>query len=387
MSTNRGDSNNVTVIDPENISQRSIDSSSSYIHLDSILSKKQIKQWRENGYLLLDNIFNVDIVQNAVKEIHDRVQSSSTSDFTSIGGPDALEFPTGMSSLDSLSIDRSLITIVKELLNTNEVLLTQAETWKKVGIDPEISSDSSTSSGSSSSSGVIDNTFNNQDQRMHMDFPNHTILHPPPFHLPEAVACIIYLSNSDECGGATHIVPRLSEDDELYQWPYSNMPGFGAIPWINDRTLAEGYLNDHYPEVAAFRKALYDREVGITFKIGTLLVYRHDLWHRGTPLLPTSTRYVQNIVYKLPHCHWLHNWNQGAAKYIYEKKKYVERLIAQLDVNQRSCLGIPLPGHVYWTKLTIAAVEKRYGCFGMDMSPYLQALSNQNSDVYPTDIV
>ena len=137
----------------------------------------------------------------------------------------------------------------------------------------------------------------------------------------------------------------------------------------------------------SWSKALYDREVGITFKTGTLLVYRHDLWHRGTPLLPTSTRYVQNIVYKLPHCHWLHNWNQGAAKYIYEKKKYVERLIAQLDVNQRSCLGIPLPGHVYWTKLTIAAVEKRYGCFGMDMSPYLQALSNQNLDVYPTDIV
>lgn len=378
------------MIHPEEIhvAHRSIDSSFPlYDHLDSILSKKQIKQWRENGYLLLDNIFNVDIVHNAVKEIDDRVQSSSSTDFTSIGGPDALEFPTGMPSLDSLSIDRSLITIMKELLNTNEVLLAQAETWKKVGLEPETSKSNTSRSDSSCSSSL----FSNQDQRMHMDFPNHTILHPPPFHSPEAVACIIYLSNSDECGGATHIVPRLSEDDELYQWPYSNMPGFGAIPWINDRTLAEEYLNDHYPDVAVFRKALYDREVGITFKTGTLLVYRHDLWHRGTPLLPTSTRYVQNIVYKLSHCHWLHNWNHGAAKFIYEKKKYVEKLIAQLDVYQRYCLGIPLPGHSYWTKLTIAAVEKRYGCFGMDMSPYLQALSDQNSDVnaesISTDIV
>ena len=48
------------------------------------------------------------------------------------------------------------------------------------------------------------------------------------------------------------------------------MPGFGAIPWIHDRTLTEEYLNDHYPEVAVFRKALYDREVGITFKTGTV---------------------------------------------------------------------------------------------------------------------
>lgn len=112
------------------------------------------------------------------------------------GGTGALEFPTGLTSLDALSIYPSLIKAIQELLNQSEIRLSQAETWKKIGssIDNHTPND--------------DVTYSNQDQRMHMDFPNHTLLHPPPFDEPEAVACIIYLSDSNDCGGATHIVPR-----------------------------------------------------------------------------------------------------------------------------------------------------------------------------------
>ena len=112
------------------------------------------------------------------------------------GGTGALEFPTGLESLDALSIYPSLIKAVQELLNRSEIRLSQAETWKKIGLS--IDNDAINA----------DVTFSNQDQRMHMDFPNHTLLHPPPFDEPEAVACIIYLSDSMECGGATHIVAR-----------------------------------------------------------------------------------------------------------------------------------------------------------------------------------
>jgi hypothetical protein len=52
--------------------------------------------------------------------------------------------------------------------------------------------------------------------------------------------------NSNKC--PTHNYLKLT----LYQWPYSNMSGFGAVPWIHDRTLAEEYLNDHYPEVKLY---------------------------------------------------------------------------------------------------------------------------------------
>ena len=118
------------------------------------------------------------------------------------------------------------------------------------------------------------------------------------------------------------------------------MPGFGEIPWINDRTCAESYLKNNHPTIASFRKELYRRERSIIFQPGTILFYRHDLWHRGTPLLPNAIRFVQNIVYKIPNCDWLNNWNQGPAKNMYRIDQYNEKLIARLDIYQRNCLGI-----------------------------------------------
>lgn len=151
------------------------------------------------------------------------------------------------------------------------------------------------------------------------------------------------------------------------------MPGFGTIPWKNDRSTVEQYLRDNYPEVAEFREKLYAREVSVTFTPGTVLLYRHDIWHRGTPLIPGGVRYVMNLVFKKPNCDWLNNWNKGTAYSMYGREQYVEKLIAQLTVEQRNCLGIPLPGHPHWTPEMLLAVERRYGAFGFDMEPYKKA--------------
>lgn len=47
-----------------------------------------------------------------------------------------------------------------------------------------------------------------------------------------------------------------------------------------------------------------------------------------------------------------------------------ERLIARASLEQRAVLGFPQPGSDYWCAETIAAVEARYGVYGMDMTPY-----------------
>jgi hypothetical protein len=52
----------------------------------------------------------------------------------------------------------------------------------------------------------------------------------------------------------------------------------------------------------------------------------------------------------------------------------MERWIAQASVEQRALLGFPVPGHSYWSIETVAAVEARYAAFGIDMSPYRDAL-------------
>jgi hypothetical protein len=152
------------------------------------------------------------------------------------------------------------------------------------------------------------------------------------------------------------------------------MPGYGEIPWKNDRTTVEAFLRENYPEVATFREKLYAREKTITYSPGTVLFYRHDLWHRGTPLLPGSERYVQNLVFKRAGCDWLNNWNRGTAYSMYSRDQYVEKLIARLTVQQRGVLGFPPPGHAYWTEDTVAAVRLRYGVFGMDVTPYLEGM-------------
>ena len=62
---------------------------------------------------------------------------------------------------------------------------------------------------------------------MHMDYPNHTLLHPPEWANPEVIAVIVYLDDIDDCGGPTALVMRDDDLDPLYIPPYVNMPGVG----------------------------------------------------------------------------------------------------------------------------------------------------------------
>jgi hypothetical protein len=349
-------------MEPENLDPAHRDSS---LMNRVVLSNTQVNQWQQQGFLLLNNVFTDDDITAATSDIMKLQMEKKNCDDFEVG--DGMTFPTGLRSLDSLTLDPNLIGAVKQVLNSPEIRMSQAETWKKVAYKE------------TTPCSTIDRTFSNQDQRMHMDFPNHTLLHPPQWDSPEAVAVIIYLSDSSECGGPTSVVPKLPPPavDELYQWPYSHMPGFGRIPWRNDRSAVESFLREEFPEVAAFRQKLYARETSITYRPGTVLLYRHDLWHRGTPLLPGATRYVQNLVFKKPNCDWLNNWNKGTAYHMYRRDQYVEKLIARISVEQRNCLGIPLPGHAYWTPATLMATKQRYGDFGIDMTPYEEGKQQQ----------
>jgi hypothetical protein len=63
------------------------------------------------------------------------------------------------------------------------------------------------------------------------DYGNHTLVSPPGWYSPEAVAMIIYYSDSDEVGGSTALVPREGDTDPAYKWPLIAMPGLGGIHW------------------------------------------------------------------------------------------------------------------------------------------------------------
>jgi hypothetical protein len=257
-----------------------------------------------------------------------------------------------------------LLRAVAQLLGNacTDLRLTQSDLWPKYG-----------------RSGRSGGDFDNADQRIHTDYPNHTLTHPPPWDEPEAVELILYLSAVEECEGATALVPRQGEDDPAYGWPISNMPGVGNLEWINDRSAAESALRNHAPEVARFRDThLYPREVRARFRIGSVLFYRHDTWHRGTPLRPGSRRLAQNMTFRKAESEWISVLQRGWAWAMYRRSGVMETLLANASVDQRCVLGFPKPGHSYWTRRTLAAVAARFGPLGMDLEPYARALRDDS---------
>lgn len=324
----------------------------------SNLSAEDATQWAENGFCLVDGLLPIELLERVKKDalsVFPDPASEKAKSMTDFSG--GLSFPSTFDSVNEIPLHPNLLRAVARLLHVSplDLRLTQAEVWPKYGY-------SSTHPES------------NSDQRMHCDFPNHTLLVPPPWDTPEAVEMIIYLNDVEECDGATAVVPREGASDPAYSYPCCAMPGFGALEWKNNRAAAEEYLRSVAPDVAAFREAnLYPREQFAKYKFGTVLLYRHDTWHRGTELKPGCLRIVVNLTFRKAQSEWISTLHQGWSWSMYRRTLQLERLIASASVEQRCVLGFPPPGHAYWTPQTLVAVALRYGPLGMDMSPYLAA--------------
>ncbi len=339
------------------------------------LNECQIRQWRENGYLLVDNLIEKDVLNNAIlklNEIFPEINNtdvineiSETQDFGSNG---KLEFPCKYKEVNEITISNNIINCCEQLLG-EEIRLLQSDAWSKYG-------------GAKNNNKSFCLTNSNRDQRIHVDYGNNTLVHPSGWNTPDAVALIVYFDDSDITGGGTSIVPKNENTEEFYEFPIVNNPGLCGIPWINDKESAEKMIKEKYPEIYSFRQRLYENEKNIKFKPGTVLFYRHDIWHRGTPVNFGKVRRVINLAYRRESCDWLTNWNPGWAKNMYNTDFYVEKLISNCNVKQRNILGFPKPGHRYWNEMTLEAVKKRYESYGFDITPY--QVVNKNKKGYIT---
>ena len=326
---------------------------------DNKLNESQINQWRTNGYLLIDNVLEDNIFKNALEQFNQLFPNiddinkvndiASKQDFGSNG---KLEFPCTYDSINQITLSENIISCAEELLG-EEVRLLQSDAWSKYG------------------GNKTNNSKNNRDQRIHVDYANNTLVHPSDWETPDAVAMIVYFDSYDDVGGGTAVVPREGVDDVNYMWPLIYNPGVAGLPWENDRETIERILEKEYPDVYNFRKELYRKEKMVKFNPGTILFYRHDIWHRGTPVNLGKVRRVVNLGYRRNSCDWLTTWNPGWARNMYHKTFYLEKLIAGATVRQRNILGFPKPGHRYWNSKTLNAVSQRYGPLGFDITPYL----------------
>ena len=319
------------------------------------LSDRDVERWRTEGYALIDGLFPWELINELREAASDHFPapgSAASNEIRDFGS--AVNFPSRLAGFNELTLHPRLLTAVSQLLGcpVSNLRLSQSDLWPKYGRTDRAGQ------------------YDNQDQRIHFDYPNHTLAHPAPWNRPEAVEMIVYLSDVDDTGGSTAVVPRQGDDDPAYRWPLVNTPGVGDLRYINDRTSAETYFAEQRPELAAWRQTLYERERWTHFSPGTIVFYRHDVWHRGTPMKPGGRRLAHNLTFRRAECEWISTLHIGWSWAMYHDDKHMERLIAEASLDQRAVLGFPQPGSAYWCDETIEAVEARYGAFGIDMTPY-----------------
>jgi hypothetical protein len=327
------------------------------------LSAQQVQQWRDKGFVFVRDLLPaalVDELAAAAGQHYPAAGTPAAKAFTDFGSGGALTFPSAISGLNQVSLHPGLLNAMAALLDTSVagLRLSQSDLWAKYGRQ-----------GDALDKPASARTDNN-DQRMHVDYPNHTLVHPPPWQRPEAVEVILYLTDAVDNAGGTAVVPRSGPDDPAYRWPIVDSPGIGELRYINPKGPAETYFAEQRPHLAGWRQQLYQRERQATYKAGDMLLYRHDTWHRGTPLAPGARRLVHNLTYRKAGSEWISTLHAGWAWQAYRDDKMLERLVATASVEQRCVLGFPAPGSDYWCAETLAAVEARYGMFGFDSTPY-----------------
>jgi len=328
---------------------------------DRPLDAAQVASWQEQGFVMVSGLFPETLIDALIAEAIGRFPAPESEAARSVSNfGSELHFPSTLTSLNELTLHPRLLAAVSSLLAVpvSGLRLSQSDLWPKYGRGEK-------------TAGAMDN----MDQRIHIDYPNHSLAHPAEWSRPEAVELIVYLSDVDVCGGPTAVVARQGEDDPAYPWPIVDSPGIGELDYVNDRETAEGYFADQRPALADWRQSLYARERYARFKPGDVLFYRHDTWHRGTPMKSGQLRLVQNITYRRAECEWISTLHTGWAWAAYRRDKFLEKLIARASLDQRAVLGFPQPGSSYWTPATLEAVAARHGVFGMDLAPYREALN------------
>ena len=261
---------------------------------DGSLTEAQIQQWKHEGFAFVNGIIEKEMIEQLRQIAETSFPAPNTEEslkFTDFGTP--FNFPSCHKTFNDITLHKNLINQVASLLATTptELRLSQSTLWPKYGRRAEEKQKNV-------------NIQDNADQRIHVDYPNHTLVHPPRWEQPEAVEMIIYLSDHDGIGGSTAVVPRQGLDDVAYRWPIIDTPGVGELLYINDRNAAEAYVAEARPEISEFRANLYKREKYVAYRRGDILLYRHDLWHRGSPLKeqtvsgPGIIRFAQNLTFR-----------------------------------------------------------------------------------------
>jgi Phytanoyl-CoA dioxygenase (PhyH) len=304
-----------------------------------VLGSTERAQWEEDGWCLVRGLLPPDIIAGAqavlpslvptAEEFADNVDPARNEPFRVDSHRVMPRFPFEDGVLNDIVVHDRIIDLAEELLGLDEadLRLYQAMLSAKYG------------------EGAL-----SDEQLLHVDFGNHTLV--VPRHEPgyQQLEMFVYLSDVTPETGATRVVSRRLT------------PGIQV-----ERT----YLSHtDYTD-------LYAAEVPASGPAGSILAYRPDVYHRGVRMTaPRSARFMVHVSYKPANTDWL--GSHGLPNAAEDMSWY--RFVQRADVRQLTVLGFPPPGHPYWTAETLTGVAARYPM--LDLSPWRNAAPG-NADQKP----
>lgn len=306
----------------------------------------EVAAWKQDGWVVLEGLVSTDDIDAAVPDLRYAFPDPETfhadpeasrppgrsNAVLNRGYPEmaktgpafrpeqhrfAKQFPYyGSGSLSRLCVHPSIIDFMERALENTDLRVYQNQVSAKYAGDA------------------------NFEQPMHTD-RNHSFLPPrmePPWWHVES---FLYLSDVDEGTAPTSLVRR---QDSV------------------GRSTNSIFMPDGDPE-------LYASERSATGIRGSLLVYRPDVFHRGTDLeRPGSHRFLLNVSYKVAGTDWVgYHTAQSNATH----PAWVQ-FVEMSTPRDLELLGFPPPGHPVWTASLVDETKEKYP--KLDVEPWRNAL-------------
>jgi len=299
-----------------------------------VLGGAEQAQWEEDGWCLARGVLPAETIAAAqavlptlvptAEEFADDADPARNEPFRVDSHRVMPRFPFEDGALNDIVVHERIIDLAEQLLGISDLRLYQAMLSAKYA-----------------------DAAPSDEQLLHVDFGNHTLV--VPRHEPgyQQLEMFVYLSDVTPETAATRMVSRR------------------LTPHI---AVERTYLSPaEYPD-------LYAAEVPASGPAGSILAYRPDVYHRGVRLTaPRSARFMVHVSYKPAATDWLGSHalpNAGEDMSWY-------RFVRHANERQLTVLGFPRPGHPYWTSETLAGVAARYPM--LDLTPW-RAATDSDTD-------
>jgi len=294
----------------------------------------KVDAWNSEGGVVLENFFTAEEmapVQHDFLRLHPKSLSTDSSNTPAniereIGQihndqyRNVVNLPSAEASdaINLIGVHPDLIDLARRALG-GDVALTSHHTWAKFSGDKP-----------------------DYDQPFHLDFPAETLLVPSEKAQFKTVVFIIYVSDVSEDNGATSFVPL-------------------SVPVDVDR--ASPFPTD---EEQALLNA---KSVSAIGGAGSVFMYSSVI-HRGTAIKkPDSHRYVIFSSWRRADFPAIRN-GVDAVTGLTNVAGW-QRYFSIASPEQLQAIGVPLPGHAYWSEQTLKSMKTRYP--GWNDTPYRAA--------------